>query len=57
MRARAVPICWPISALAIFTVTMPSRPISNQMLGSNTGTAGVAASVGSALPGAGAVLA
>ena len=42
MRASAVPSCWPISALAMLTVTMPSRSIWNQMVGSNTGAAGAA---------------
>src|SRR5262252_4581039 len=36
MRARAVPICWPISALMIDTVTMPLRSSRYQIVGSNS---------------------
>src|ERR1700722_4816695 len=51
MRASAVPICCPISARMTLTVTMPSRSILYQMLGSNalcgdTGIASASASTG-----------
>src|ERR1700722_15921094 len=44
VRASAVPICCPISARMVLTVTMPSRSILYQMLGSNAppGDAGIA---------------
>src|SRR5271166_171028 len=46
MRARAVPICWPISARMMLTVTMPSRSMLYQMVGSKAvGTAATAESV------------
>src|ERR1700759_973135 len=35
MRAIAVPICWPISALAILIQATPSRSMRNQIVGSN----------------------
>jgi 4-hydroxythreonine-4-phosphate dehydrogenase len=34
MRATAVPICWPISAWVMFTVTIPSRSTLYQIVGS-----------------------
>src|SRR5271165_1088818 len=45
MRARAVPICWPISARMMLTVTMPSRSMLYQMVGSNAVGAAAAESV------------
>src|SRR4051812_26891375 len=39
IRASAVQMCWPISARAEFTVTIPAESIEYQMVGSNAGAA------------------
>src|SRR5215472_2531682 len=51
MRARAVPICWPISALMIETVTTPLRSMLYQIVGSNSATGDVEAASAAVKPG------
>src|SRR5271166_1231164 len=53
MRARAVPICWPISALMIETVTMPPRSMRYQIVGSNSVAGEVEAASAAVKPGRG----
>src|SRR5215470_6914619 len=53
MRARAVPTCWPISALMIDTVTMPLRSTRYQIVGSNRATGEVEAASAAVKPGRG----
>src|SRR5262249_60611608 len=51
MRARAVPMCWPISALIIETVTMPLRSMRYQIVGSNSAAGEVDATSAAVKPG------
>src|SRR5262245_40600255 len=53
MRARAVPICWPISARMIETVTMPLRSTRYHIVGSNSAVGEVEAASAAEKPGRG----